>query len=97
MSRRGFVDAQTRPSRTALAALVARHPGTLLDDKGRTIAGIIAWRRTLEAAVLGGVRASAAQMSHLRAGRNMMSEITPRGSQGPPHQGVHAGAAVLMH
>src|SRR6202043_4141420 len=58
-----FVDAQLDRARTALAALVTAHPGTLLEDKGRTIAVHFRMAPNSEAAVLEAVRASAAQMS----------------------------------
>jgi trehalose 6-phosphate phosphatase len=76
-----FVDAQLDRARTALAALVTAHPGTLLEDKGRTIAVHFRMAPNSEAAVLEAVRASAAQMGsnyHVQGG-NMMSEIKPRG------------------
>ena len=76
-----FVDAQLDRARTALAALVSAHPGTLLEDKGRTIAVHFRMAPNAEAAVLEAVRACAAQLGsnyHVQGG-NMMSEIKPRG------------------
>jgi trehalose 6-phosphate phosphatase len=76
-----FVDAQLDRARTALTALVRAHPGTLLEDKGRTIAVHFRMAPQSEPAVLEAVRASAAQLGnnyHIQGG-NMMLEIKPRG------------------
>jgi trehalose 6-phosphate phosphatase len=76
-----FVDAQLDRARTALASLVLSHPGTLLEDKGRTIAVHFRMAPQSEPAVLDAVRASAAQLGsnyHIQGG-NMMLEIKPRG------------------
>ena len=76
-----FVDAQLDRARTALTSLVQSHPGTLLEDKGRTIAVHFRMAPQSEPAVLDAVRASAAQLGsnyHIQGG-NMMLEIKPRG------------------
>src|SRR6202790_344506 len=76
-----FVDSQLDRARTALTSLVQSHPGTLLEDKGRTIAVHFRMAPNSEAAVLEAVRASAAQLGsnyHIQGG-NMMLEIKPRG------------------
>jgi trehalose 6-phosphate phosphatase len=76
-----FVDAQLDRARTALKALVLAHPGTLLEDKGRTIAVHFRMAPQSEAAVLETVRAVAAQLGsnyHIQGG-NLMLEIKPRG------------------
>jgi trehalose 6-phosphate phosphatase len=76
-----FVDAQLDRARTALTALVLAHPGTLLEDKGRTIAVHFRMAPRSESAVLDAVRASAAQLGsnyHIQGG-NMMLELKPRG------------------
>ncbi len=68
-------------ARPALAALVAAHPGTLLEDKGRTVA--VHYRlapqfepRMREA--VAGVVAALGPGYHVQSG-NMMLEIKPRG------------------
>ncbi len=76
-----FVDSQLDRARAALRALVIAHPGTLLEDKGRTIAVHFRMAPHFEAAVLESVRAVAAQLGsnyHIQGG-NMMLEIKPRG------------------
>jgi trehalose 6-phosphate phosphatase len=76
-----FVDTQLDSARTALTALVMAHPGTLLEDKGRTIAVHFRMAPHAEAAVRDAVRASAALLGnnyHIQEG-NMMLEIKPRG------------------
>ena len=76
-----FVDAQLDRARLALKALVLAHPGTLLEDKGRTIAVHFRLAPESEAAVLESVRAAAVQLGsnyHIQGG-HMMLEIKPRG------------------
>ncbi|HEV7610400.1 MAG TPA: trehalose-phosphatase [Steroidobacteraceae bacterium] len=76
-----FVDSQLDRARTALKALVIAHPGTLLEDKGRTIAVHFRMAPQSEPAVLEAVRAIAAQLGsnyHIQAG-NMLLELKPRG------------------
>jgi trehalose 6-phosphate phosphatase len=76
-----FVDTQLDSARTALTALVLAHPGTLLEDKGRTIAVHFRMAPPAEAAVRDAVRASTALLGnnyHIQEG-NMMLEIKPRG------------------
>ena len=76
-----FVDAQLDRARAAFKALVLAHPGTLLEDKGRTIALHFRLAPNAEAAVLATVRSAAAQLGanyHIQGG-NMMLEIKPRG------------------
>jgi trehalose 6-phosphate phosphatase len=76
-----FVDTQLDSARAALTALVMAHPGTLLEDKGRTIAVHFRMAPHAEAAVRAAVGASAALLGnnyHIQEG-NMMLEIKPRG------------------
>jgi trehalose 6-phosphate phosphatase len=76
-----FVDSQLDRARTALTALVQAHPGTLLEDKGRTIAVHFRMAPQAEPAVQAAMRAVAAQLGtnyHIQGG-NMMLEIKPRG------------------
>jgi trehalose 6-phosphate phosphatase len=76
-----FVDTQLSDARTALTALVMAHPGTLLEDKGRTVAVHFRMAPRAEAAVRDAVSASAALLGnnyHILGG-NMMLEIKPRG------------------
>jgi len=76
-----FVDAQLDRARIALKALVAAHPGTLLEDKGRTIAVHFRMAPQAESVVLTAVQSAAAQLGsnyHVQGG-NMMLEIKPRG------------------
>jgi trehalose 6-phosphate phosphatase len=76
-----FVDTQLDSARTALTVLVRAHPGTLLEDKGRTIAVHFRMAPHSEAPVRAAVRASAALLGnnyHIQEG-NMMLEIKPRG------------------
>ncbi len=76
-----FVDSQLDRARAQLKALEIAHPGTLLEDKGRTIAVHFRMAPQSEPAVLEAVRAMAAQLGsnyHIQGG-NMMLELKPRG------------------
>jgi trehalose 6-phosphate phosphatase len=76
-----FVDSQLDRARVALAALVQANPGTLLEDKGRTIAVHFRLAPECESTITDTVRSVAAQLGtnyHIQAG-NMMLEIKPRG------------------
>jgi trehalose 6-phosphate phosphatase len=76
-----FVDAQLDRARTALRRLVLAQPGTLLEDKGRTIAVHFRMAPQSETAVREAVRAAAAQLgsNYQIQGGHMMLEIKPRG------------------
>lgn len=68
-------------ARAALGALVAAHPGTLLEDKGRTVAVHFRMAPHSETAIRRSVAAVAAALEpayHVQGG-NMMLEIKPRG------------------
>jgi trehalose 6-phosphate phosphatase len=76
-----FVDTRLDRARAALKAVVIANPGTLLEDKGRTIAVHFRMAPQAEAMVLEAMRAVAAQLGsnyHIQGG-NMMLEIKPRG------------------
>jgi trehalose 6-phosphate phosphatase len=76
-----FVDSQLDPARVALNALVKAHPGTLLEDKGRTVAVHFRMAPQFESTVREAVAAVASQLNsnyHIQEG-NMMFEIKPRG------------------
>jgi trehalose 6-phosphate phosphatase len=76
-----FVDSQLDPARAALNALVKAHPGTLLEDKGRTVAVHFRMAPGCESSVRGALADVAAQLGsnyHIQEG-NMMLEIKPRG------------------
>ena len=76
-----FVDSQLDLARTALQALVLAHPGTILEDKGRTIAVHFRMAPGAESSVRDAVGAAASQLGsnyHIQGG-NMMLEIKPRG------------------
>jgi len=76
-----FVDSQLDRARTALQTLVVAHPGTLLEDKGRTIAVHFRMAPQAESSVRDAVVDAASQLSsnyHIQGG-NMMLEIKPRG------------------
>jgi trehalose 6-phosphate phosphatase len=76
-----FNDSQLDPARTALFDLVQAHPGTLLEDKGRTIAVHYRMAPQFEPAVRDSVLSVATTLGtnyHVQAG-NMMLEIKPRG------------------
>jgi trehalose 6-phosphate phosphatase len=76
-----FVDSQLDPARVALDALVKIHPGTLLEDKGRTVAVHFRMAPQFESSVRDTVVAVASKLSsnyHIQEG-NMMLEIKPRG------------------
>jgi trehalose 6-phosphate phosphatase len=81
MQGASFKDSQLDPARTALALLVASHPGTLLEDKGRTLAVHFRMAPQFEPAVREAVTAIAASLGthyHVQSG-NMLLEIKPRG------------------
>jgi trehalose 6-phosphate phosphatase len=76
-----FVDSQLDPARMRLAALVKTLPGTLLEDKGRTIAVHFRMAPEVESSVRDTVAAVASLLGsnyHVQEG-NMMLEIKPRG------------------
>jgi trehalose 6-phosphate phosphatase len=76
-----FVDSQLDRARVALGALVQAHPGTLLEDKGRTIAVHFRLAPQAESAALETMRILAAQLgsNYEIQGGSMMLEIKPRG------------------
>jgi trehalose 6-phosphate phosphatase len=76
-----FVDSQLDPARAAIKALVDSHPGTLFEDKDRTIA--VHFRLAPQSEQI--VRAAIIEIAkplgsnyHIQAGK-MMFEIKPRG------------------
>ena len=76
-----FVDSQLDPARAALDALVKSHPGTLLEDKGRTVAVHFRMAPEVESIVRDTVAAVASHLGsnyHIQEG-SMMLEIKPRG------------------
>jgi len=76
-----FVDSQLDPARTALGAWVLAHPGTLLEDKGRTVAVHFRMAPEAESSVRDTMAAVASQLGsnyHIQEG-SMMLEIKPRG------------------
>jgi trehalose 6-phosphate phosphatase len=76
-----FVDSQLDPARVALDALVKSHPGTLLEDKGRTVAVHFRMAPQFESIIRDAVAAVASQLGsnyHIQKG-SMMLEIKPRG------------------
>lgn len=76
-----FHDSQLDRARAALVDLVEAHPGTILEDKGRTVAVHYRMAPQSEPAVWESVLAIAATLGtnyHVQAG-NMMLEIKPRG------------------
>jgi len=76
-----FVDARLTRARSALQALVAAHPGTSVEDKGRTIAVHFRMAPQFEEAVRQSLTAIAAPLGrnyHIQEG-NRVLEIKPRG------------------
>jgi trehalose 6-phosphate phosphatase len=76
-----FTDSQLDRARAALALLVQAHAGTLLEDKGRTIAIHYRMAPQFEPELRQAVTAIAAQLGpnyHVQSG-SMMLEIKPRG------------------
>lgn len=76
-----FEDAQLNPARAAVTALVAEHPGTSVEDKGRTLALHFRLAPHAEAAVRQSLAAIAKPLGrnyHIQEG-NMVLEIKPRG------------------
>jgi trehalose 6-phosphate phosphatase len=76
-----FVDAQLTEARKAVNALVEAHPGTSVEDKGRTIAVHFRMAPQLEASVRQSLVAIAKPLGsnyHIQEG-NMVLEIKPRG------------------
>jgi trehalose 6-phosphate phosphatase len=76
-----YVDGQLNAARTALASFVAAHPGTLLEDKDRSLAVHYRMAPAAEAAVRQTVAAVAKPMGtnyHIQEG-NMVLEIKPYG------------------
>ncbi len=81
MSGASFHDSHLDRARTALGTLVQSHPGTLLEDKGRTIAVHFRLAPQFAPEVREKVAAVAAVLGtnyHVQAG-DMMLEIKPRG------------------
>jgi trehalose 6-phosphate phosphatase len=76
-----FVDSQLDPARAAIKALVEAHPGTLFEDKGRTVAVHFRMAPQFEPVVRETMVAAAARLSsnyHIQEG-SMMFEVKPRG------------------
>ena len=76
-----FVDTQLSQARTAVSALVASHPGTSVEDKGRTIAVHYRLAPAAESAIRQSLAAIAGPLGsnyHIQEG-NMVLEIKPRG------------------
>jgi trehalose 6-phosphate phosphatase len=76
-----FVDSQLDPARVAFETLVATYPGTLLEDKGRTVAMHFRMAPQFEPNVRETVFAVTSRLGsnyHVQEG-NMMLEIKPRG------------------
>ena len=76
-----FADGQLDRARAALEQFVGAHPGTLLEDKGRTVAVHYRLAPQFEAQALAAVNAIVGAMGsnyHVQHG-NMMMEIKPRG------------------
>ena len=76
-----FTDSQLDHARTVLTDLVATHPGTLLEDKGRTIAVHYRLAPHFESPVREAVMGIATDLGtryHVQGG-SMMLEIKPRG------------------
>jgi len=81
LERSGIDPAHLDHARASLSALVAAHPGTLLEDKGRTIAVHFRLAPHAEAVVrqsVTGIVGSLGAGYHAQDG-NMMIEIKPRG------------------
>ena len=76
-----FVDAQLNHARTAVNALLQEHPGTSVEDKGRTIAVHFRMAPQSEAALRQSLTAIAKPLGsnyHIQEG-SMVLEIKPRG------------------
>jgi trehalose 6-phosphate phosphatase len=76
-----FVDSQLDPARAVIKALVETHPGTLFEDKGRTVAVHFRKAPQFEPVVRETMVAAAARLSsnyHIQEG-SMMFELKPRG------------------
>ncbi len=76
-----YVDAQLDAARAALTAFVEAHPGTLLEDKGRSLAVHFRMAPELESSARQAVAAIAKPMGtnyHIQEG-NMVLEIKPYG------------------
>jgi len=76
-----FKDTQLDRARTALTDIVQTHPGTLLEDKGRTLAIHFRMAPQFESEIREAVQAIAATLGtnyHVQSG-SMMLEIKPRG------------------
>jgi trehalose 6-phosphate phosphatase len=76
-----FVDTQLTTARAAVNALVQSHPGTLVEDKGRTLAVHFRMAPDREAAVREALTAIAKPLGsnyHIQEG-SMVLEIKPRG------------------
>jgi trehalose 6-phosphate phosphatase len=76
-----FVDSQLDPARAVFKALIETHPGTLFEDKGRTVAVHFRMAPQFESVVRETMVAAAARLSsnyHIQEG-SMMFEVKPRG------------------
>jgi trehalose 6-phosphate phosphatase len=76
-----FVDTQLDQARSALNSLVAAHPGTIVEDKGRTLAVHFRMAPQYESAVREALTAIAAPLGgnyHIQEG-TMTLELKPRG------------------
>jgi trehalose 6-phosphate phosphatase len=76
-----FADSQLDPARAVFKALVETHPGTLFEDKGRTVAVHFRMAPQFESVVRDTMVAATAHLSsnyHIQEG-SMMLEVKPRG------------------
>jgi trehalose 6-phosphate phosphatase len=76
-----FIDTQLDPARSALKSLVAAHPGTFVEDKGRTLALHFRMAPQHESVLREALTAIAAPLGshyHIQEG-NLTLEIKPRG------------------
>ena len=76
-----FADSQLDPARAVIKALVETHPGTLFEDKGRTVAVHFRMAPQFEPVVRETMVAAAARLTsnyHIQEG-SMMFELKPRG------------------
>ncbi len=93
-----FVDTQLNRARAAMTALVQAHPGTILEDKGRTLAVHFRMAPRPEAAVREALTAIAKPLGsnyHIQEG-SMVLEIKPRGfTKASAIKAFMAGTALL--
>ena len=92
-----FVDARLDDARAAIKSLVAAHPGTLMEDKDRTVAVQFRLAPQFEDAIRRAIIAIAEPLGshyHIQGRQPAVRDQAAGIQQGHRHRGIHARTAV---